>query len=366
MRINLLVLDGFPIDKINEAITPNLWSLGKKGGRASNGGLCELPSSTYPSHATILTGRLPQYHEVWSGLASNPRPGVVPGWAGLKNIKIPTILDRCVENNTRCAAIVSDYKLYPILRSDVAHHSWPVNGIIPPGTPRDPFGYPTNDSVRSNLLAAVQDKSFSFVFGHLNETDTIGHINGPDHKSSIDSYKFADKIVGEVVDVLAEDWENTILIVLADHGMEALTRSEPINLTMDERLRDYQLEIVEEGGCALVHRNHEFDQDKLVSILMDNPGVVSCFAASAELLVLGAQPGLIFGTTLRQAGIGIHGGIGTAAVVTIVGGGNSFVPVLASAIQQYPPHLADWAPTVASLLGISFPENDGKNLVGLM
>ena len=52
-----------------------------------------MPSATYTCHGTLLTGRLPEGHRVWSGLAADPRPGVVPGWAGEVRVTTVEIVD---------------------------------------------------------------------------------------------------------------------------------------------------------------------------------------------------------------------------------------------------------------------------------
>jgi hypothetical protein len=38
------------------------------------------------------------------------------------------------------------------------------------------------------------------------------------------------------------------------------------------------------------------------------------------------------------------------------------VPTIARAIQDRQPHLADWAPTIAALLELDLPTNEGRNL----
>jgi hypothetical protein len=362
MRIILLVLDGFPNNSITNEWTPCLWGLGQTGGWSSAGGICELPSCTYPSHATLLTGRLPKYHNVWSGLASHPRPGVVPGWAGQENVTLPTIWDLCLEKGLRCAAIIGDHKLFPILSAQNAHIIYPPSGGVPEGTPRDAFGYPTNEAVKPYLLSAVQDLSLSFVFIHLNETDTIGHVHGPESVEAKAAYTATDGIVKELVDALKNDWDNSILIILSDHGMEPLKNPIPINLRNEERLRGFSFDVVEEGGCAMVHPGPGENLEQLSSALLHVPGVISCTTISSDILIVGSEPGLLFGTEERKVGIGIHGGSGTSSTVNIVTGGHPTAMKLAKAVKDQRSHLANWAPTIASLLGLEIPEMDGRSL----
>jgi phage tail protein X len=48
--------------------------------------------------------------------------------------------------------------------------------------------------------------------------------------------------------------------------------------------------------------------------------------------------------------------------VAVVGGGHPEAARLARAIRERRPHLADWAPTIAGILGITLPDVDGEDL----
>src|SRR5205823_8451762 len=145
-RVVLLGLDGFPPDVISPDLTPRLWALGEAGGRAAEGGRCALPSSTYPSFATLLSGRLPARHGVRATITSGPRPGVIPGWAGLRRVQAPTLFDACRAAGVRSAAVLGDHMLYELLGIESADAVWPPGGRVPPGTPRESHGHPAHDA----------------------------------------------------------------------------------------------------------------------------------------------------------------------------------------------------------------------------
>lgn len=363
MRVILLVLDGFPVSAITPRLTPELWSLGENGGHAPDGGRCELPSSTYPSHATLITGRMPQHHHVWSSLASNPQTGVVPGWAGDMYVTIPTLFDQCHKGKIKCAAIIGDNKLYSIIRSDAADYSWPQNGIIPTGIPTDAYGYPTNKAVFPYLYKAVRNKSFSFIFAQLNESDTIEHLYGPNSLEARIFYRETDGLMGELIYALKEDWSSTVLIVLSDHGMETLLSKTPIDLRTNNLLRELVKDFVDEDGCCLVLLHPGVELEQLKPIITNLPGVKGWRNSGSEFFILEAELGHVFGTLQAIQNRGIHGGLGSAHLVTIVGGGHPMVRTIAEAIRSHPPHLADWAPTIASLLSFPFHLTDGQNLI---
>src|SRR5437763_12174171 len=79
-RVVLLGLDGFPHRAISADLTPRMWDLAQRGGRASSGGTTDLPSSTDPGFCSLLTGCRPSTHGVRT---TSWRYGRLPAWAGV-------------------------------------------------------------------------------------------------------------------------------------------------------------------------------------------------------------------------------------------------------------------------------------------
>src|SRR5204862_3038172 len=129
-RVVLLGLDGFPPEAISPELTPRLWALGEQGGHHAAGGRCALPSTTYPGFSTLLTGRLPARHGVRATITSGPRPGVIPGWAGLRRVQAPTVFDTCRAGDVRSVAILGDHMLYGLLGVEAADLVWPPEGAV--------------------------------------------------------------------------------------------------------------------------------------------------------------------------------------------------------------------------------------------
>jgi hypothetical protein len=79
-------------------------------------------------------------------------------------------------------------------------------------------------------------------------------------------------------------------------------------------------------------------------------------------LLLLAAPGRVFAAP-RIADAGIHGSTSTARTLAMVGGGHPFVPRFAQAIEERPPRLQDWAPTLAAVLDLELPMAEGLNML---
>lgn len=362
-RVVLLSLDAFRHEALSPDLTPRLWSLVAGGGCAPDGGRCQLPSVTYPSHATLLTGRLPLAHGVRTNLAGNPRAGTVPGWAGDTHVTgVPTLFERCRAAGLRAAAVCGDQNLWSILNAATADVSWPPLGILPAGTARDAFGYATNAASHPHALAAVRDPNLDFVFAHYNEPDTAGHLYGPDAPETFACYAATDALVGALVDALEDDWSRLVLIVVSDHGMELLPHAR-VDLLSYAEIWEIACETVDEGGCSLLRLRADVDPGEAGTILIGIPGVARVHPATPHDLLVEAIPGVVFGPSPPpkhlKAG---HGGATTARTLAIVAGGHPAVVAIATAIGERPPHLADWAPTIASVLGLDLAETDGRDL----
>ncbi|HYM51165.1 MAG TPA: alkaline phosphatase family protein [Candidatus Limnocylindrales bacterium] len=358
-RVVLLGLDGFPHRAIRPDWTPRMWRLGQDGGRAPEGGLTGKPSSTYPGFCTLLTGRMPQAHGVRT---TGSQEGVLPAWAGTwTRVRVPTLFDACRTAGLRSVAVQGDHLMHPMLGTDACAWIWPPGGQPPPGTPLDEHGYPVNAAVRPPLLEAARERSLAFLFGHLNEADTIGHDTGPESGAARRCYQETDAIVGEVLDALQPDWGSTMVVIVSDHDMEARTDRVPIDLLADAEVRQVAQDVVADGGAALLQLRSGVSPEAAGQAVTAVPGVAGWSDGRDGMIIVDAQPGWIF-DAWRLRFRGYHGGPATARTVALVGGGHPDVPVVAAAIRTRRPHLADWAPTIARVLDLRLQPLDGSAL----
>ena len=358
-RVVLLGLDGFPHRWIRPDVTPRMWELAATGGRAAEGGITGKPSSTYPGFCTLLTGRFPVAHGVRT---TGSQSGTLPAWAGTWNrVLVPTLFDTCRSAGLRTAAVQGDHLMHPMLGTDAATWIWPPKGEVPQGTPLDDHGYPINAAVRPPLLEAARDGSLAFLFGHLNEADTVGHDTGPDSQASIACYRATDAVVGEVLDALRPDWTDTVVMIVSDHDMEDRTDIPPIELMADPGVRAVADDILADGGAALLRLRSGVSPGAAGDAVSRVDGVAGWSQGSPEMIVVDAQPGRIF-SAWRLRFRGYHGGPATARTVALVGGGHPHVPAIARTLARRRPHLADWAPTIAGVLGLELSPTDGVSL----
>jgi Type I phosphodiesterase / nucleotide pyrophosphatase len=328
------------------------------GGMAREGGRCALPSTTYPGFASLLTGRLPENHGVRT---TNEAPAGAGSWARVRTVVGSTLFDSCKATRLRSAAIQGDQKLHAVLATERAAEIWPPGGMPSAGTKLDAHGYPVNAEIRPFALAALADHDLRFVFVHLNETDTLGHDLGPGHPATLAAAWATDALVGELVDALGTDWERSVLVVTSDHDMEPRTGLPPIRLGDVDGLETLVLHVAEDGGAAVLELTAGASPATVGARLDAVPGVAAVRAAGPGLAIAEARRGWVFAGAGATPG-GSHGGPATARTLAIVGGGHPSVGHIADSIARRRPHLVDWAPTIASILGLRLESMDGIDL----
>jgi arylsulfatase A-like enzyme len=352
----MLGLDGFPHRAIGPELTPRLWDLAQRGGRAPDGGVTDLPSSTDPGFCSLLTGCKPATHGV---LTTSWRFARLPDWAGRETPRVPAIFDACRAAGIPSAAIVADDR--GLLCTGSADRRWPPDGVIPPDTSLDSHGYPVNAAVLPHLLDAVADSSLGFIFGHINEADTMGHDFGPESAAARACYRATDQSVGVVIDALGSRWADTVIVVVSDHDMQPRDSSVPVDPMVNAAEGGWDA-YIPDGGSALIHLKPGIDPARAGAALLRLDGVQTWVRATDSVLIAGLKPGRIAAAPRYSTG-GFHGAPLTARTVALVGGGDPIVGRIAGAIATRRPHLADWAPTIAPLLGVDLGHVDGKDLL---
>ena len=355
-RVVLIGLDGFPHRMVSQELTPNLWRLSQEGGRSPEGGITDLPSSTDPGFCSLLTGCRPSRHGVRT---TSWRYARLPDWVGSERPRVGSIFDACRAHGLRSGAFMADDR--GLLTTDSADQRWPSDGRVPQGIALDTHGYPANREVLPRLLAGIVAIPDGFIFGHFNESDSMGHDYGPESDAARECYAATDALVGQILDALKRRWSETVVVVVSDHDMQARDASSPIDLmAAHDGLWDLY---VPDGGAALVHLADGVDPGAALAALKKIDGIETAIDGGRDLVIAGARPGRIFAAP-RYPQRGFHGAPVTARTVALVGGGHPAVGRLADAIQKRRPHLADWAPTLGPLLGIELAGVDGVNLLG--
>lgn len=351
----LLVLDAMPPRHVDEITTPVLAALGAEGTSAV--GRAVMLSSTYPNHASFITGASPAVHGLlgnWVMTSRGPRPAQRVGPA------VPTLFDACRAAGRTSAAIVGDQHLIGVMGAASADAHWPTDGVAPEGVVLDAHGYPIDDEVVVRLAPFLARGGPDLVVGHLNAPDTAAHVHGPDSEAALATYSSTDRWVGVLLEELRSDWDDTVLLIVSDHDQETASGAERIDLwgLAEER----GLVGVPEGSGGII-----WGDDPDAGRWLDGiDGIEGHEEAIPGARIVWCERGRRFdwppGFTAPDEP-GDHGGQATRNQVAIVAGGHPAAFAIGESLCRTSPSAEDWAPTIAALLGADLRGATGRSLL---
>jgi predicted AlkP superfamily pyrophosphatase or phosphodiesterase len=231
---------------------PNLERLMKEGSYAS-GVEGVYPTLTYPSHTTIVTGKMPAEHGIYTNLSSRQAGKNAKDWFWFtKDIKVPTLWDEARRAQLSTASIS-----WPVTAG--AAIDWNIPEIWDPskgevldlpylakfmnplfslemlgalGMPKSGAG---GDAERVRIAVYLLKKHRpNLLLLHLGMLDEIEHLRGPDSPETTQTLERMDKHLGDVVAAVNEAGlgPSTDLFVVSDHGFLPITRDVAPNILL--------------------------------------------------------------------------------------------------------------------------------------
>lgn len=198
-RVLIVSFDGLRPEAIEAADMVNVLALMQSGAYTLNA-RTTMPSSTLPSHASMLTGMCPAKHIVrWNEYV--PQNGYARG---------TDIFDLVHGAGLQTAMVVGKEKLRQVTE--------------PASTDFFAFVDETDkidDFATIQGLAISQVKvGFNLMFVHFPNGDLVGHDAGWMSRQQLNSYAADDKKLGLILQALKARgmYDDTIIIVTADHG----------------------------------------------------------------------------------------------------------------------------------------------------
>jgi predicted AlkP superfamily pyrophosphatase or phosphodiesterase len=217
--------------------TSNLQKMMREGSYAE-GVVGVYPSVTYPSHTTIVTGRPPAEHGIYSNLSSRQWGKNSRDWYWYASaIQVPTLWDVARENKLTTSAI-----FWPVTTGGPINWNIPEIWDAQKGVGGDPlfigqFATPgllfeaalelgtlksaSEDAVKVRLAGFVLKKHQpNLLMLHLVELDGAQHRHGPASAEAISALAKQDQLVGELISAIAEAGleKSTDLFIVSDHG----------------------------------------------------------------------------------------------------------------------------------------------------
>lgn len=396
------------------ASMPTVAALGRAGARAA-GVDAVAPATSYPAHATLVTGRLPAHHGItadrvlgahgsesrratprpalrtpalWDAVADSGRRSVALGWPGSNAGRIDLVFPERFE-----------------LAPDVVWKDWIEShlspGLLEPAMRRgaaDPSiadDGPARDRLLVGLACDVLGSSTppALLLVHLSQAAPALAAAGPDSERAATALASTDSEIARLVDCLRDEGflESSAILVVGSHGASSVDTAVHPNVLLreaglvvpasDSRApARWTAWVSANGGSGLVHARGEDDARlarRALEALAARSGAFRIVAAR-ELLARGADREAWFGLEAAEgfwigeaidapllAPAPVRAGWGSlegAAAPGFVAWGRG----LRSGTQIDTLRQVDVAPTVARLLGFEIGELDGAPVAGLL
>ena len=338
-RVLLVVLDAFPFGAVRSDRTPTLFSLAQEGAYIESGGQAVLSASTYPNHASLVTGTLPREHGIFT---SHSWQSGVPVAAAEAGPASRTLFEDCRAADRRSIAALGDQNLVGVCGASAADAHWPPRGELPESAPRGRLGYGADRAV-VDALDDLDPATADFTFIQLDEIDTARHLEGPWNEAVEDQCRATDAALGETLERVKPFWSDTVVIAVSDHDHESVDAG-AVDLAACAQEQGLDVQVDHDGTSALVVGSVESSR------LLALPAVEGVQALGGDKTLVWGEPGVQFGYDWNLAAQ--HGSPRTASQLVVVGGGHPSLSALTVALQNSRPRCTDWAGWIREILAL--------------
>jgi predicted AlkP superfamily pyrophosphatase or phosphodiesterase len=411
-RVILISIDGLmPSAYTDPALaqyTPNLRALAGRGLWA-DGVVGVLPTVTYPSHTTLITGVEPARHGIYDNQILDPEGRSRGAWYWYADaIRVPTLPMAARARGLRAGAVTWPVTIGMDLdflapEFEGTRHPESINMLKALVQPRGlldaaavargtPFSWPQSDRDRTDLSLFILKTYDPHVFLlHLIALDSAQHNAGIGSPEALQTLARVDAHVGEIVEAVRQSGRaaTTTVAVVSDHGFLALEKMLQVNaafkqaglIDVDARgaVTAWRAWFHASGGSGYVYVKDEADRAR-VGMLLDGltrdpgNGIREIWDREA-LAARGAHPDAAFGIDVVD---GFYTGGGHDALVKASPnkGGHGFAPerpaLHASLVMAGPPvqrrgsvgviRMTQIAPTLAAILDVRLAADAGAPL----
>ena len=329
-------IDGLRPDYVREADRyglriPELRRLLREGASAAAvSGV--LPTVTYPSHATLVTGVAPARHGILANRPFDPLGTNRDGWYWYaEDIRARTLWDAAREAGLRTASVDwpttvgarIDWNVPQVWRADTADDAKLVRAVSTPGLLAEaeraigpwPFGS-TGSVERDRRKAAfsawvLRAKKPRLHFAYFASLDEEQHRSGPGSPATLRTLEALDGVVGDLRRA-AESVGTPTIAVVSDHGFAHANQ----DLFLNEALRREGLLTRDAMGRVREWRAQAWLAGGTVAILLKDPHDAFAYARVDALLArLQAEPNSAIERVLTEDQARMDGGFPGAAFV---------------------------------------------------
>jgi predicted AlkP superfamily pyrophosphatase or phosphodiesterase len=416
----LISIDGLKPDYVTEADKhglkiPNLRRFVREGTYAS-AVTGVVPTVTYPSHTTMVTGVSPARHRILANTPFDPFGKNQGGWYWYaEDIRVPTLWDACAKAGLATASVdwpvtvgAGITHLIPqVWRAGTSDDRKLIRALSTPGllteAERVVGNYPDGqqydtaaDERRARFnIYLIETRKPRFVTTYFSGLDHTQHAVGPYSAEAKADLERIDGLAGRVWDAAVKTGEGqAIVTVVSDHGFSPTRKGVRLNAALREasllqlddagKLKSWRAIAWNSGGSAAVMLQNARDDEIRVKVrevlrrLAADPasGLLKFYEGEAlrkldgfpeAAFVVGVKPDFYFAS-----------GFDSPVTHDIPpGGGHGYLPELREMDSSFfiggsgiPKgrnigriDMRDIAPTLAHLLAVELPAAEGRNVL---
>lgn len=418
-HVLVISVDGLKPDSYTEADAhglkiPTLREM-VRAGAWSDGVVPVLPSVTYPSHTTMVTGVAPGVHGIFTNLQFDPMGQNLAGWRWYaEDIRVPTLWQIAHDRGLRTTVIhwpvtvgaTADINVPEYWRANTAEDLKILRSLSTPGIFGDTArAFPDFTSFFASLdtldnawmemgCYAVEKIQPNLLLLHLAQVDHWQHENGPFSPEANAAIEAADAQIARVIASAkkAGSWQTTAIVVVSDHGFAPISQAlKPgvllrdhglITLDAQNRVTAWKAAALTADGAAYIYL-HDANDDAMRRALLDiftplagAPGSgIRRVADHADIVKMGGDPEAFLALEAADGFEFVPGFAGNYLDPSRHKGTHGYFPdrpeMRASFLAFGPPigpakisnaRLIDVAPTVAHWLGLDLSKAEGKPL----
>lgn len=281
-RALMLLVDGFDPAYVQPERMPRLAAL-MRAGAATLDGRGVLPSLTNVNHVSLLTGTFPERHGLSTNFYFDRATWREVFMDQVSFVREPLLFERLQAAGWSTALVTAKAKLTRLLGRGLDHcvdiQSHPETYRAAAGAPPDIFTLEINLWVlRMARQVAVRARP---DFLYVATTDYPQHKLAPDAPEMHAYLAESDAALGALLD--AYDLDRTVVVLTADHGMNAKTRAvSPVRVLAEAGIAAHGVPLIRDGLFA-----HHRDLGGALYLYFRDPGV-----APEARAVLAQTPGI--------------------------------------------------------------------------
>ncbi len=287
-----------------------------------------LPTVTYPSHATLLTGVSPAKHGIVGNNSFDPMQINQGGWYWYAtDFKVPTLWDAAAKAGLSTANIhwpvsvqakAVRWNIPQIWRTGHSDDAKLLKALATPGLietlEKDIGSYAPGidesidgDETRGRFAAAlISHEKPDFTTVYLTALDHEQHEKGPDTAAAYAVLTRIDKVVGQIVAAQMAAHPDSVIAVVSDHGFSkvdteinlyrAFIDAGLIMLDGNDKIKSWEASPWNSGGSSAIILSRPDDaalKARVASLLAelkaDPKNCIAEIAGSAEIVRLGGS-----------------------------------------------------------------------------